>query len=194
LDSKSVDTRNASVGLTGTILNIERAKFAFYSKFGYAYREDDIERTRSDIVTWDNALVSDVLRSGEPYSGKTAWYLTPRFGLVYEDKRPPAGTPGGSSESAFVSFKYELYPGRISDRWRIAASGQRFRDLSVDTGLAKRGETFWKASLDYLLFSPTKTDETIFPSIALERTVGADPLNGISRAGNTQLMFRLKIN
>lgn len=194
LVGKVADTRNLSTGFTGTILNIDKVGFAFFSKFGYTYREDDIEPSRTDVFVWDNTLVADWLRCGIPTEGNVACYVFPRAGLIYEDKRrAKAGTPTGERSGAFVNIKGELYPGLLTDRLKFGGTWQRFEDNSASDGLDRRGETYKKIFVEYIFYSPLD-DPAVKPSMALERSTGADPLNGIPRAGLTQFTVRLKIN
>ena len=143
----------------------------------------------------DNWLISRSLYDGIPYSSNLAWFITPRFGLQLEDRRhAKAGDPLGERRAVFGQLKADLYPGVLSDRVRISLLAQRYVDLSASDGLAERAETFAKAGVELLLFPPRLQNAVIQPSIALERSYGADLLNGLPKQGLTQVVLKLKLN
>ncbi|TWO67784.1 hypothetical protein FN976_25710 [Caenimonas sedimenti] len=199
LVAKRTDTREANVGLSGIVFSINGEKPSFLelgmaTRISATYRENKVEGTHSNLFRVESILTSDRFRGGLPYTGPGAWFFAPKFGWQREDiQRAKAGAPSGEYTSAYAIAKLEVYPAKWSERLRMTAMAQRAHDLSTDGGLAKRRETFAKLGLEYLLYSPSSTDP-VQPSLALERTTGADLLNGAPKFGQTQLVFKLKVN
>lgn len=204
LSTKKADARQANVGLQGTAFAWRANQLdargnrwlyaALHSKLTAGYRENKVDATESNLFTADNVLVTDYLRYGLPYQSPFAVLVLPRFGLVHEDvRRAKAGVPTGNFNSVYGILKVEAFPALISDRLRVSLTAQRFVDFDVDGGNTKRRETYGKAAIDYLLYSPFESP-TVKPSFGLERTIGADPLNASPRFGQTQFVIRLKIN
>lgn len=204
LTTKRADTRQLAVGLFGTLFSIPAHKepgqliapiaLAALSKVEAAQRRNKVDGTESMLYTWDNWFTSKWLFGGIPYTDQFAWFVTPRIGLQTEDRRTAkAGNPLGSTKSAFAQLRVDLFPGGISDRMKIGFTAQRYVDLSADAGVTERAETFGKASIEFLL-SPPRASNTITPSLALERSYGADLINGTPKQGLTQLVFKMKLN
>jgi hypothetical protein len=194
LKSKPIDIRSASFGMYGTPFTSKEYGISLLTKASYTYREDGTSPARSDLLMIDNVIVADALLNGIPNKSPFSWFIYPRFGAVYEDvSRAKTGDPTGSRDSVYMGIRAEAYPRLLSDRIRLLGLGQRFVDTTVNGGLGKQRATYWKFDFDYALSAPGDTSGVV-PSIGFERTTGADPLNGIPRAGITQLMLRLKIN
>lgn len=199
LVAKRTDVREANVGLSGIVFSINGEKPTFLelgmaTRFSASYRENKVDGTHSNVFRAESILTSDRFRGGLPYTGPGAWFFAPKFGLQREDiQRAKVGAQTGAFTSAYAIAKLEVYPAKWSDRLKMTALAQRVHDLSTDGGFAKRQETFAKLGLEYLLYSPS-SNEPFQPSLALERTTGADPLNGAPKFGQTQLVFKLKVN
>jgi hypothetical protein len=199
LVSKLTDNREASVGLSGIVFEFEdkatsKMHLGMYSRLSAGYRENKVQGTHSTLFKLENAFTSDYFRGGIPFETPWAVYFVPRLGLLYEDiHAATSGAPTGEYTSMYGVAKLEIYPTTLSDRLKFTATAQRFNDLSAQGGLTKRRETFAKVGIEYLLYSPTSL-EPVQPSLALERTTGADPLNGALKFGQTQIVFKLRIN
>jgi len=205
LPAKKSDVRQGAVGLYGVLFRIAADKepgeitrktlFGVLTKIDAAYRRNRVDDTKSMVYTIDNIAESRWLFDGIPYGDKFAWYLTPRFGLQAEDRQHvKSGNPKGETHSLFGQLKADLYPGMISDRMKVSLLIQRYVDLSAATGIDERHDTFSKAGVEFLLYPPRAAAAALQPSIALERSYGADLLNGLPRQGLTQLTFKLKVN
>jgi hypothetical protein len=205
LSTKRADVRQGAVGLYGTAFRISGQKepgtlvapiaLGMVTKFEVAYRRNKVDGTKSAIYTADNWFVSRWLFDGIPYSDKLAWFVTPRIGLQLDDRRRvKAGNPVGETRSVFGQLKTELFPGAISDRMKVTLLAQRYVDLSASDGISERAETFAKAGVEFLLYPPRLQNAVVQPSIGIERSYGADLLNGLPKQGLTQLVFKLKLN
>jgi hypothetical protein len=205
LSTKRADVRQGAFGFYGTLFRIHGTKepgtliapiaLGVVTKFEAAYRRNKVDDTESVIYTMDNWFVSRSMYDGIPYSSRLAWFITPRFGLQLDDRRhAKAGDPLGERRAIFGQLKADLYPGAISDRMKISLLAQRYVDLSSSNGLTERAETFAKAGVEFLLYPPRLQNAVLQPSIALERSYGADLLNGLTKQGLTQLVLKLKIN
>lgn len=204
LTTKRADTRQGAVGLFGTLFSISAQKepdqliapiaLGVLSKVEAAQRRNKVDGTESVLYTWDNWVTSKWLFGGIPYTERFAWFVSPRIGLQTEDRRhAKAGNPLGTTKSVFGQLRVDLFPGAISDRMKIGLTAQRYVDLSADAGVPERAETFGKASVE-LLLAPPRASNTVTPSLALERSYGADLINGTPKQGLTQLVFKLKLN
>jgi hypothetical protein len=203
LAAKRTDSREVAIGLSGIAFEIDERsssnargslRLGMVTKLSAGYRENRVEGTHSNLYKVENVFSSDYFRWGIQNDTDWAWYFIPRLGLFHEDiRRAKAGSPTGSYSSIYGIAKLEVYPTTLSNRLKLTMTAQRFQDLSASGGLSRRRETFAKAGIEYLLYSPTST-ESVMPSLALERTTGADPLNGASKFGQTQLVFKVKIN
>lgn len=195
LTAKRTDFRTFGAGLSGTVFDIDKSRFALWSSLRLMYQEDNKLATQSNVVQFDNYVVSDYLRRGIPYHPEqTAIFIAPRFGLALEDKnKVKTGENPGFTQAAYVSVRGDFYPGILSERIRISGLAQRFVDYSVPSGATKRRDNYFTASLDYVLQIP-EPNSWVMPSIGIERSVGADPLTGTPRGNQTMLTLRLQLN
>lgn len=205
LSTKRADIRQGAIGLYGTLFRIKAEKepgqiiapiaVGMATKLEVSYRRNRVDGTESVIYTLDNWLVSRRLFDGIPYSDNLAWFVSPRVGLQVDDRRSvKLGSPKGETRAMFGQLKIDLFPGAISDQMKVSLSAQRYRDLSASGTVTKRGETFAKAGVEFLLYPPRLQNVAMQPSLGLERSFGADLLNGLPKQGLTQLVFKLKLN
>lgn len=192
VSSEPTDVRNATAGLAGSVFDYTEAPFGIASLLAFTYRTERQENSRSNLLVSDNALVATWLYYGAPYTkGQNGYFVIPRFGLVAEDvRRAPDGGATGNRVSAFAGFKLEFFPGKVSEKTKLSLAGRRYVDTSADEPLEKRGQTYWKLAADYTLFG----SDDIKTSIGLDRSIGADLLNGGKDVGLTQLTFKLQIH
>jgi len=205
LTTKRADVSQGAVGLYGTLFRIKGEKISgqliapialgMVTKLEAAYRRNKVDDTKSTIYTLENWLVSSHLYGGIPYSDAFAWFVTPRLGYQVDDRqRAKAGSPTGETKAVFGQLRAELFPGAIFDRMKLTLLAQRYVDVSASGGIAERAETFSKIGVEFLLYPPRAQGLAIQPSLALERSYGADLLSGLPKQGLTQLSFKLKLN
>jgi len=194
LTGSRIDARGFSAGLSGTVFDITKEGFALYTNVGLGRKDNRVDGVTSNTGAIDNILVSDVLREGIPYSDPWAWFVYPRFGYYFEDRRETkGGQPTGRTNSLYGGIRIDTYPGLISNRLRVYGYAQWLSDTSASIGIQMRNDAYYKFGLDYLLYNP-REKEWLQPSIGLERTIGADPLTGTPNGNSTQLSLRIQVN
>lgn len=205
LPTKRSDSRQGSIGLYGTVFSIKGDKqegqllapidFGMAARLDISQRRNRVDGTESSVYTADGYFVSRRLFHGIPNTDKLAWFVSPRIGLQWDDrKQVKAGSVAGKTRSAFWQLKGDLYLGAPFERAKLTVLAQRYVDLSASPGLTERYENFSKIGIEYLLYPPRVSNAPLQPSLALERSYGADLINGLPRQGLTQLVFKLKVN
>lgn len=193
--SKS-DIRTLTAGISGTIFDYLASGFSLWSTPSLSGRENIVDHTASTVLRLDNYVAIKGLADGIPFSvGKNDFRLLPRFGFQSEDQRKvKAGSISGRAQGAFLGFRFDYWPGQISQQVQLTALSQFYRDSSIDAGMTKRSTKYHKISMDYYFYDQNDKNAWFQPALGIGREVGEDPVFGVPNAGRTQIGLKLKIN
>lgn len=154
---------------------------------------DHVEDLRTTGVRMEGVVnfLNSWLDYGIPHSAISSYRgIFPLFGLHLD--RVQGTMQEGTLYGGHIGVRAQYYPGFALKPVRLFGEAVRAQDFGRNGNLQKRSSTFYRFGISLVLLNEPTSG--FIPSLTLQRTIGANFLEGISDTARTDLLFTLSFN